>query len=464
MFMSSVVFRPRVAMAAAAGVLLLGSGAWAQQLPQFDLNQLELNSAATGTTVVGTGELLPPGTLRGALAFSYDDSPVVYFEPGGTFVGDVVSGRFTLHAVGAWAPFDWLEFSADVPIIAAQDGYDLTEYGIPRAARTGIGNPVVTTRLGLAAERAGAPVDLAVQVGARLPMGVRGQWIAEQRLVMAPKLMLGKSLGWVRAGAEVGVRWNPDAERSTNFVQLAAVAQSGSREGLRVELSGRTSVNFTGQRTAADVFLGARYPFSGLEVFALAGPYFQNGLRAGVRDWIEGRGAPPFRVMMGLTFGSGAPVAAPPPGPLAPSPGPQPAYTEAAPPGQPPPPPGPAETALPEQVAQPAPAAPSPALAVPAAGFAPAVAVPVSGSTGGTAATAGGAQPAPAASAPEGKGARASGPASPAGSAPAQGAGITTVTVPTADGRQIAVPVPAGYTLVPVAPPPPAEQKAAPRQ
>ncbi len=49
--------------------LLLASAAVAQPtLPRFELERLELNPNAAGSLVVGTGELLRPGTYRLSLA------------------------------------------------------------------------------------------------------------------------------------------------------------------------------------------------------------------------------------------------------------------------------------------------------------------------------------------------------------------------------------------------------------
>ncbi len=283
---------------------LVAIPAVAQTLPpQIDLNQLDVNSSAGNSLVVGTGELLAPGTFRASLALAYENNPQVTYV-NGQLTGDVLSNRYTVHLVGGWAPFDWLEFGADVPIIAAQDGVDLERYGLPIPGRTGMGNPIATMRVGLFSQAKGAAFDVAGQLGVRLPLGSRGAWLSDQRVTLAPKLMLGRSFGWFRAGGELGLRWARDPllrtfENPANVVMLAAVLTSGPSNGLRAEVSGRTTVSFTRQRGPIELLGGVRMPLGVFDVFALAGPNFEQG------------GAPSFRVLTGVTFGGGGGVTSP---------------------------------------------------------------------------------------------------------------------------------------------------------
>jgi hypothetical protein len=289
--------------------------ALAQSLPQLDLNQIDINSNASSSMVVGTGDMLPAGAFRMSLAASYENNPAVSFQDG-RLVGDVISDRFTFHLIGGWAPFDWLEFGADVPIVASQEGVDLSAYGLPR---TGIGQPIALARMGLLSQGKGAWFDMAVQLGARLPFSERGRWEREQRIAIAPKLMVGRDLGFLRAGMEVGVRYRPDptargVDDPANQVLLAAALTSGRADSLRLELTARTTVSFARQRGPVDVLAGARMPMGIFDVFALAGPNFDAG-----------PGEPSFKVITGIGFGSasgitGSATQSPTPGTLAPPP------------------------------------------------------------------------------------------------------------------------------------------------
>lgn len=268
-------------------------------LPQFDLSRLEVNSSAMGSLVVGTGEMAPPGSLRLSLAVEYENNPLLYFD-GTQFVGSVISDRFTLHGIGAWSPMDWLGLGIDVPLVAQAGGTDLTALGIPLPVSYAAGSPSVSVCLGLLSAAKGAPIDAALEVGMKLPIGTDGAWVRDSVLNVAPKLLMGRQLGPLRAGLEVGTRWRAAADASENRVLLAGVLALGQAGGLRAELSGRTSVSFDGQAERLDVLAGLRLPVAGLELFALAGPEL---------------GAPQdittFHVLMGVGLG-GAGVAATP--------------------------------------------------------------------------------------------------------------------------------------------------------
>lgn len=269
-------------------------------LPQFDLSRLEVNSSAMGSLVVGTGEMAPPGSLRLSLALEYENDPLLYFD-GTQLVGSVISDRFTLHGIGAWSPTDWLGLGVDVPFVA-QGGTDLTALGIPLPVGYAVGSPVVSICLGLLSAAKGAPVDAALEVGMKLPLGTDGAWVRDSVLNVAPKLLMGRQLGPLRAGLEVGTRWRAAADVTENRVLLAGVLALGQAGGLRAELSGRTSVSFDGQAERLDVLAGLRLPIAGLELFALAGPEL---------------GAPQdittFHVLMGVGLGGAGAVATPSP-------------------------------------------------------------------------------------------------------------------------------------------------------
>lgn len=267
-------------------------------LPQFDLDRLDVNSSTLGSMVVGTGETLPAGTVRFSLAGDYENDPLVYYQDG-QLVGPVISDRFTVHAVGAWAPFDWLQFGLDLPIIASQTGVNLEDYGIPLPTRRAIRSPAVTATARLTNQSQGALLDSALELGVRLPIGTDGAWAKDEKIGVAPKLMIGRHFGWLLAGGELGVRLSPATgdpvvDEANNHFLLAGVLSAGDPAGFRVEASARTTLSFTGHTGPAELLAGARYSLGWIEFFALAGP--SVGPRA--------EGTPEFRVMTGVAFGS----------------------------------------------------------------------------------------------------------------------------------------------------------------
>ncbi len=295
--------------------LLVSGAALAQgsPIPQFNLDRLDVNSSALGSMVVGTGDTLPEGSVRFSLAGDYENNPLMYYS-GGKLVAPVISDRYTVHVVAAWAPFDWLQIGVDVPVIASQTGTDLSAYGIPVPLRSAIQSPTAAVRMRLTNQSKGALVDSALQVGIRPPIGTDGAWAKEGSIGVAPKLMVGRHFGWLLAGSEVGVRWSPSTASSGsevaddlgNHFQLAAVLSAGDPGGLRAEASARTALSFAGRRGPVDVLGGVRYNFGWMEVFALAGPKLGG---------VTSSGFPEFQVMTGVSVGNAGGLVGMEPGP-----------------------------------------------------------------------------------------------------------------------------------------------------
>jgi outer membrane protein OmpA-like peptidoglycan-associated protein len=288
----------------AVASLLFASSALAQPagLPEFELERLELNPNGKGSLLMGTGELLEAGGFRLSLAGQYENDPLVMYR-GGNRLGSVVGDRVTAHLLGAWAPMRWLELGVQLPVVAWQRGDDLTAQGIGAPGRTGLSTPQVHVRLGLLSQRRDAPVDLALELGAGLPLGSADTLSRDRIVRLSPKVMAGRRFGPLRAGVEAGVLVRPAVALSEdadiqdelgNEVRLGAVLAT-TGEGLRGELNVRGTVPLTREPSSVELLAGLRLPVgSATEVYALGGPGFGDA-----------PGTPTFRLLLGVAVGGG---------------------------------------------------------------------------------------------------------------------------------------------------------------
>ncbi|OJH36195.1 OmpA family protein [Cystobacter ferrugineus] len=288
-----------------AASLLASPAAFAQPAgpAPFELERLELNPSARGSLVLGTGELLPEGGVRLSVAGHYENNPLSLYREGER-LGAVVGNRVTGHLLAAWAPLRWLELGAQVPLVVWQRGDDLSARGVPAPASSGLGTPLLHVRLGLLAQQRQAPVDLALELGAGLPLGSAAALSRDGAVRLAPKVMLGRDLGWLRTGMEVGVLVRPAVilgdgtkvqDEVGNELRLGAVV-STQFAGLRGELNVRGSVPLAARESGSlEVLAGLRLPLgSSAEAYVLGGPGFGNA-----------PGTPAFRVLLGAAWGGG---------------------------------------------------------------------------------------------------------------------------------------------------------------
>jgi large repetitive protein len=275
------------------------ASAQVSQVSGFDLERLDLNPGASASLVSGTGDLLRKGAWRASLVVHYQHDPLVFYRlDTRERVGAVVGSRVTAHLVGAWAPLDWLEVGVQVPVVLWQGGADLSSYGVSAPAATVLGTPWVSGRFGILRERAGAPLDLSVQLGLGLPLGSAAGYSQATPLSFAPRVGVGKTVtNWLRLGAEVGfvVRGAPVVtsavvQQGTASTFTGAVSATTLGPKLRGELTLRGAMGLDQALAGGELLLGARYPLGKwVEVFALGGPGF------GVLP-----GNPAFRVLAGV--------------------------------------------------------------------------------------------------------------------------------------------------------------------
>src|SRR4051812_36767948 len=85
-------------------VLLAGGAAFAQQasaLQGFELERLDLNPGGEGSLLLGTGGLLPQGSVRVSLLGHYERNPLSFLRDGEN-AAPVVRDRVTAHLVAAY--------------------------------------------------------------------------------------------------------------------------------------------------------------------------------------------------------------------------------------------------------------------------------------------------------------------------------------------------------------------------
>ncbi|HEX8706331.1 MAG TPA: OmpA family protein [Myxococcaceae bacterium] len=292
---------PVLARLLALATLLTGASALAQAIPPLELERLTLNPNGGGSLLVGTGENLQERGYRFSLTGHYQNAPLVLFEDGQE-VGAVVSGRVTGHLTAAYGLFNWLELSAQLPLLVTQSGDDLTSRGIQKpASGPALGTPYLGARLGLLTQRENEdPLDLSVGVQVGLPVGSAAALARDSSPRIIPSLMVGRRFGFLRAGVDAGVALrgktalsedeNIQDEVGTALRLGAVLATTG--EGLRGELNVISSVPLQRESTAIEALAGVRLPVSErVEAYALAG--------LGLGD---APGTPGFRALLGVAY------------------------------------------------------------------------------------------------------------------------------------------------------------------
>ncbi|MCY1021800.1 OmpA family protein [Pyxidicoccus sp. MSG2] len=277
----------------------------------FDLERLELNPGAEGSLLVGLGELLPAGQFRATLLAQYAHNPLLFVDTGKEL--SVVGKRATAHLAAAYAPLTWLQVGLQVPLVAFQGGDTelLQAKNIAAPAGQALATPVFSARFGLLTQDEQGGVDLAAELGVGLPVGSKDAFARDgDGLRLAPKVMVGRHFGRIRAGAEVGYTKRPkllltqkqgDLEDEVGEELRIGLALATTGRRLRWELNVRGMVPLTDQPSSVELLPGGRYLVSSsLELFALAG----MGIGAAP-------GTPLFRLMFGGAFGQVTPPRGP---------------------------------------------------------------------------------------------------------------------------------------------------------
>lgn len=281
--------------------VLAASTSFAQGLPGFELERLALNPGAKHTWAATTGDGLEALELRVALLGHYQHRPLV-FTVDGQPAGAYVASRVTAHLLGAFGVTDWLEAGLALPVVASQAGDDLSALGYSAPPGAALGAPWLSARFTFLREAKEQPLDLGLQLAVSLPLGSAAALTRDPGagLAFAPRVGLGRTLGPVRLGAELGALVRGAAvlspssatisdEVGSAFTGAAVVSSVGLP--VRLELAARTEVPFTRAPAGVELLAAVRYRVESLEVSVLGGPGFGRA-----------PGTPAFRVLAGLAW------------------------------------------------------------------------------------------------------------------------------------------------------------------
>lgn len=285
----------------ALSLSLVSASVMAQpRLPAFELQRLQFDPGALGSLVVGTGRTLDAGVFRGSVQVQYEQQPLTFEEDylprGGQ---SLVEGKFTAHLTAAYGVLSWLQVGAQVPVILNQAGTPILYASTP--AQRGLGTPWVGARAGLLSMKRGAPLNLALDVTAGLPVG-SAEALGREDFMVLSRLQLGAQSEWFQLGAEAGVilRKKVDlggiSQRENDVVgsevRLGATVTSLGGRKTRGELSALLGVPLQGGRLGVEALLAIRrHALPWLDLYVLGGPGVSTALDT-----------PTFRVIAGASF------------------------------------------------------------------------------------------------------------------------------------------------------------------
>jgi outer membrane protein OmpA-like peptidoglycan-associated protein len=294
-----------------AAALAVAHSAAAQSV---ELERLQLDPSATGSLVIGTGEVNPAGSFRVSAAGDWEHRPLVQVDRTDLFgrrSGDaIVKDRQTLHLTLDYVPVSRIELFARASYVLNQDG----EHGLSAAKSHGFGMPSFGVRIAALSQRDDdAPLNIAFGGEFLSSWGTTDAIARFSKAAALLRFELGREIGNVVVGANAGIIAREavmfgDANVGTETFYGAAIALKGM---IRPELSFRGASPVDGGPSSAELLAGLRATIGQAEVFALGGPGFFNAI-----------GTPEWRGVVGLAFAhegarakKEAPAAAPPPPP-----------------------------------------------------------------------------------------------------------------------------------------------------
>ncbi len=270
-------------------------------LPHFELERIQLDPGALGSLVVGTGRTLPAGTFRASFQGHYEHVPLKFSDEWAPVNSEaLVESRINLHLTAAFGVLSWLQVGAQVPFIAVQSGRRQNDVEPPNGS--GLGTPWVGVRAAVLRADAGAPLNLALDLSAALPVG-RPELLARDEFALLPRLQASVMDEGYQLGGEVGLYLRKRQDLTTiwpesvvgNELRLGGTVTSRGGKETRGEVSALLTLPLQGGRMGAEVLIGIRRHLgeSGMDLYVLGGP----GLGAAFD-------MPTFRILGGVSFGS----------------------------------------------------------------------------------------------------------------------------------------------------------------
>jgi len=257
----------------------------------FELEQLTLNPGARSNLLLSTGDLLPERAFRVSLVGHYQSQPLAVYNSEGTKLGNIVKARTTGHLTMAISVAKWLEIGGQVPYVFRQigDGPDKTSFAA--VGKSALGTPSFQARFGFMSEYYGGPMDLALHLGATLPLGSEKALTKDVDFGFNPRIGLGKNIGeYFRIGGEVGALFRhkqvlADKDSEVGNYLTVGAALSTTNDGLRFEVGGRGLFPLVTSPAAGEAFAGLRWATPGkhFEIFAMGAKGF--GKTPGTPNW-----------------------------------------------------------------------------------------------------------------------------------------------------------------------------------
>lgn len=293
------------------GLLVVSGPALAQDglpLPGFELQRLRFEPSGLGSLVVGTGRTLDPGVFRVSVQGHYEHLPLNFrrsWAPEVSAIG-MVENKFTTHVTAAVGVLPWLQVGAQVPFIVGQRGSIWRRSNTLPPDGQGLSTPWVSVRVAPLQMKNGAPLNVAAELAAGLPVG-RQELLARDEFVLSPRLQLGLQGESFQLGTEVEALLRPSRDLSAMTGREHDVVGSELRLGATVTARGENStatrpevslllnLPLQGGRVSAEVLVGVRkHLLPGLDIYFLGGP----GLGTAVD-------MPLLRVLAGAAFSTG---------------------------------------------------------------------------------------------------------------------------------------------------------------
>lgn len=262
----------------------VSSAQGATPLPTFGLERLRLEASGLGSLVVGTGRTLEPGAVRVSLQVQYEHAPLNFvreWDPGVNSVS-LVTSKLSGVLTAAVGVLPWLQVDAQLPYILLQNGNSFLHLSPPEGH--GLDTPWVTVRAAPLSMQRGAPINLAAELGAALPLGVP-ELLARDAWALRPSLQAGYVDTGFQVGGEVALLLRPRVDLSPftyrpqdvigNELRLGATVTSRGRtkSATRPELSVLINLPLQGGRASGEVLVGVRkHATKGLDLYFLAGP------------------------------------------------------------------------------------------------------------------------------------------------------------------------------------------------
>jgi OOP family OmpA-OmpF porin len=261
----------------------------AAQAPDFEVERLQLDPAARGSLVVGTGEVAPAHSFRISAGVQREHRPLVLVgttdllgRRSGAGIQSVIEDRDTLHLMLDYVLFPRVEIYGRANVILDQEGPG------GDTESSGWGGPSFGVRLGALQQSAGAPLNVAFAAE------LFPKW-GDSDLLARPgepaglfRVELGRDLGEsVVLGLEVGYLHRD--EQTIGVRELGSEIRYGAvlagKGWLRPELSYRGAFGVTGDEDpgSGELLAGLRLDTGPVEIFGLGGPGFFN--RLGTPEW-----------------------------------------------------------------------------------------------------------------------------------------------------------------------------------